>query len=110
MLGITLGGVVWNLIYIRSIIWETYTENTRQSKGVPNVNTLSLKDCQKIAKVVKRLTTFVHHNTTFVTSQVPSAVEFFTFTCILSVNIHGSAQKITCCLYLGGPMCVPCTK
>ena len=38
------------------------------------------------------------------------ALDFFTLTCILFVNIHRRVQKITCGIYPGGPMCVPCTK
>ena len=34
---------------------RTYTENTRLSKVVPKVTTLLLKGCQRISKVVKRL-------------------------------------------------------
>ena len=42
--------------------------------------------------------------------QVPSALGFFTLACILFVNIHRKAQKITCGVYPGGPMFAPCTK
>ena len=37
--------------------------------------------------------------------QVPLALEFFTLTCIiLFVNVHISAQEVTCGIYPGGPM------
>ena len=46
----------------------------------------------------------------FLVLHVPSVPEFPTLTFILFVDIHGKTQNITCGIYPGVPMHVPCTR